>query len=104
MSDAKIKDFDLSAVVDHHVGAFYIPVDNIYFMGGFQALRDLISDSQRLVDGKWLALYLLCQGLALNVGHNEESNAIAFPDIKDAAHGRVIEGGAGLGLNLKSGS
>jgi hypothetical protein len=88
-----------AAVVQQDVLGLDVPVDHALPMGVIQRVRHVAGDPDGLVDAELrFAIELVTQGLALDVGHDVEEEAVGLPGIEQRQDVRVLERRGGLDL------
>ena len=83
------------------VGGLEIAVDDPLLVRGFERLRDLLRDRQRLVERDRAACDALREILALDQFHHERGDALALFEPVDGGDIRMVQRGEDFGFTLK---
>src|SRR5262245_32264916 len=78
-------------------------MDNIAFVGGFQRLRNLSGDFQRIVKGQPSSFQAVLQRFTFNELHHDAAHVTGFADAVNVRDVRVIQSRENLSFALKSG-
>ena len=94
----EVHDGDVALVVDDGIGGFDVAMNDVFFVGRFQAARDLASDIERLGDGNRARFDSLVKALAFDKGEHHEGSPIGLGDFVNGANVGMPQSGGRLGF------
>src|SRR5262249_980480 len=99
---AKIEDFELSALSKEQIGGLYVAMDDSFCMGGIETVGELNRDFQHRTECKRLTVQLLVETLSFQEFHGNKRPAVRLADFVDRADVGMVQRGGRPRLSRKS--
>ena len=77
-------------------------MDDAFGVGDVERICNLNPDLEDLFKGKWLAVNVLAQCLAVDEFHGDERPVILFANVVDGADAGMVQRGRGVGFAAKT--
>jgi hypothetical protein len=91
LGQPEVEYLDMAVLGQGDVRGLEVPMDDSFFVRGFECLRDLLSDRERLIDGDRPMCNALVQALTVNELEHEELRAVGFFEAVNLGDVRMIE-------------
>src|ERR1700693_5322649 len=102
LGQPEVENLRLTSIRDEDVRGLDVPMDDALRMCRVESVGNLDAQIEHRFDLQWLASDPVPECLPLQQFHGDEGSPIGLVNLVDRADVRVVQGGRGLGLPLKT--